>query len=199
MSTLITFLSLRAIRTSCFGAMSAVLNVCSFIPAFAITKPVLAALMPASTFFLSSIFSLAMSRNCLISSSRLSLRSLWPLDAVTSFFLSLVSSILVGLTTTLAICLLLSSKYILKLLDMYYKDNVYMAILNFVHLIVSPLWHILPTVGRFRLFRSAAVLRCRLKRHLRTGDLKLPPIGNICHNGDEHNLRLSKLPTHYFP
>ena len=44
--------------------------------------------------------------------------------------LSLVGSILVGLTTTLAICLLLSSKYIFMLLDMYYKDNVYMAILH---------------------------------------------------------------------
>ena len=62
------------------------------------TKLVFAERIPASTFRRSSMFSRTRSRNCLISSSRLSFRSLWPRTAVFSLFFWRVSSIRVGFT-----------------------------------------------------------------------------------------------------
>ena len=75
------------------------------------TKFLFADKIPASTFWRSAMFSLTKSRNCLISSSRLSFRSLCPFTAVTSFFFNRVSSILVGVTCVDAKISPLSSYY----------------------------------------------------------------------------------------
>ena len=64
----------------------------------AITKFWLAAPMPRSTFSRRALFTRTSSKNCRISSSRLSLSSLCPRTAVANFFFCLVSSIRVGFT-----------------------------------------------------------------------------------------------------
>ena len=64
----------------------------------AAAKAVLARVRPSSTFRRRVRFSRTTSMNCFISSSRLSLRSLWPRLAVRSRPLSRVSSMRVGFT-----------------------------------------------------------------------------------------------------
>ena len=97
-STLITFCVPAEIVSSCFGASSAVFSISSGIPARASMKFRLAETSAVSTSSRSALFSRTLSRNWRISSSRLSFRSLCPRTAVTSFFFSRVSSILVGFT-----------------------------------------------------------------------------------------------------
>lgn len=101
--TLITLRVSASTSTSCLGAIMATLVVSSSMLARASAKFLLAAEMPASTRSRNALFSRTISKNWRMSSSRLSLSSLWPRMAVTSFFFKRVSSIRVGLTCVEAI------------------------------------------------------------------------------------------------
>ena len=97
-STLMTFSTWHSKVTCCLGASKAVFNTASCIPARASMNSWLAARMPASTSKRSLRFSRTLSKNCRISSSRLSFSSLWPRVAVLSFFFRRLSSMRVGFT-----------------------------------------------------------------------------------------------------
>ena len=90
------FFDVMSSSTLCFGYSRACSSISGLMRAAATVKAALARSRPASTFWRSSRFRRTISRNCFISSSLLSLRSLWPRVAVFSRPFSRVSSILVG-------------------------------------------------------------------------------------------------------
>ena len=98
-----TFLKVMVSSTDCLGYISACSMDWALISAEATVKEPWTRIRSCSTWARRARSSRTVSKNCFISSSRLSLSSLWPRWAVLSLPLSRVSSIRVGFTTVFAI------------------------------------------------------------------------------------------------